>query len=220
MLTLIDRRTAGRALAARLRELAGLPDVTVLALPRGGVPVAYEIALALDAPLDVVVVRKLGVPGYPEVAMGAIAGGKVCVLDRALLHQLRVDRFAFDRVVQAERAELRRRELAYRGARPPLHVAGQSVVVVDDGLATGATMRAAIIALEQQHVREIIVAAPVAAREAVRTIASGGHEVVTLMMPEPFYGVGQWYDDFAPTSDEEVVALLDAAAHRDVATVG
>jgi predicted phosphoribosyltransferase len=220
MTRLSDRRTAGRALADRLRSFAGRRDVTVLALPRGGVPVAYEIATALDAPLDVIVVRKLGVPGYPELAMGAIAGGKVTVLNRSLLRELRVDQASFDRVLDDERAELRRRELAYRGERPPAHVAGRIVIVVDDGLATGATMQAAITALEQQHASTILVAVPVASREAVETFTSAGHAVVTLMTPEPFYGVGRWYEDFEPTSDEEVVALLDDATRRAHAGTG
>jgi putative phosphoribosyl transferase len=212
MIHLVDRRTAGRELAERLREYAGRSDVTVLALPRGGVPVAFEIAAALGAPLDVIVVRKVGVPMYPELAMGAIAGESVFV-NHDVLRQLHVDRASFERVLADERQELRRREVAYRGTRAPLQLAGRTIILVDDGLATGATMQAAILALEAQHVAAIVVAAPVASREAAAAIREQGHDVVVLDLPEPFDGVSRWYADFTPTSDEEVIELLDAAAH-------
>jgi predicted phosphoribosyltransferase len=212
MIHLVDRRTAGRELAERLREYAGRSDVTVLALPRGGVPVAFEIAAALGAPLDVIVVRKVGVPMYPELAMGAIAGESVFV-NHDVVRQLHVDRASFERVLADERQELRRREVAYRGTRAPPQLAGRTIILVDDGLATGATMQAAILALEAQHVAAIVVAAPVASREAAAAIREQGHDVVVLDLPEPFDGVSRWYADFTPTSDEEVIELLDAAAH-------
>jgi len=209
MIHLVDRRTAGRELAEHLREYAGRTDVIVLALPRGGVPVGYEIAGALGVPLDVIVVRKLGVPMYPELAMGAIAGESV-FLNHDVLRQLHVDRASFERVLAAEREELHRREVAYRGGRAPPQLAGRTIILVDDGLATGATMQAAIQALEEQHAAAIVVAAPVASREAVAAIREEGHNVVVLDMPEPFDGVSRWYADFTPTSDEEVITLLDS----------
>jgi putative phosphoribosyl transferase len=212
MIHLVDRRTAGRELAERLREYAGRSDVTVLALPRGGVPVAFEIAAALGAPLDVIVVRKVGAPMYPELAMGAIAGESVFV-NHDVVRQLHVDRASFERVLADERQELRRREAAYRGTRAPLQLAGRTIILADDGLATGATMQAAILALEAQRVAAIVVAAPVASRDAAAAIREQGHEVVVLDLPEPFDGVSRWYADFTPTSDEEVIELLDAAAH-------
>jgi len=212
MIHLVDRRTAGRELAEHLHEYAGRSDVTVLALPRGGVPVAYEIATSLGAPLDVIVVRKVGVPMYPELAMGAIAGESV-YLNHDVLRQLHIDRASFERVLAHEREELRRREVAYRGTRAPLQLAGRTIILVDDGLATGASMQAAILSLEEQHVAAIVVAAPVASREAVAAIKEEGHDVVVLDTPEPFDGVSRWYADFTETSDQEVVELLDSAAH-------
>jgi putative phosphoribosyl transferase len=209
---LVDRRSAGRTLAAQLRRYAGRADVTVLSLPRGGVPVGYEIAAALGAPFDVIVVRKLGVPMYPEVAMGAIAGDESIFLNRGVLRELHIDHASFERVLAAERVELRRREVAYRGARAAPELAGRTIILVDDGLATGATMQAAILALEEQHVTAIIVAAPVGSREAVAAISEAGHAVVVLGTPEPFDGVSRWYEEFQPTSDEEVIELLEAAA--------
>jgi len=212
MIRLVDRRTAGRDLAQHLREYAGRSDVTVLGLPRGGVPVAFEIAAALGVPLDVIVVRKLGVPMYPELAMGAIAGESV-FLNHDVLDHLHIDRASFERVLAFEREELHRREVAYRGTRGAPQLAGRTVILVDDGLATGATMQAAIQALEEQHAAAIVVAAPVASREAVAAIRQEGHNVVVLDMPEPFDGVSRWYADFTPTEDEEVIELLDTAAH-------
>ena len=209
-----DRREAGRELAARLREYAGRPDVVVLALPRGGVPVAYEIAVALEAPLDILLVRKLGAPGQPELAMGAIATGDVCVLNRGLMRELGVGREELERVYATELEELHRRERAYRGTRPMPPLAGRTVILVDDGLATGATMLAAVTALDQQDVARVIVAVPVASRESVRGLVDEGRPVVALMVPEPFIGVGRWFVDFAPTSDEEVLALLESGWSR------
>ena len=211
MQPLVDRRTAGRQLAAQLRAYAGRADVTVLALPRGGVPVGFEIAAALGVPLDVIVVRKLGVPMYPELAMGAIAGDAV-VVNHDVLGHMHVDRQSFERVLADEREELHRREVAYRGTRAPLQLSGRTIIHVDDGLATGATMQAAIAALEEQNVAQIVVAAPVATHEAVAAIREEGHAVVVLDTPEPFDGVSRWYIDFAPTSDEEVIELLDASS--------
>ena len=212
MQRLVDRRSAGRLLADHLRTYAGRPDVTVLALPRGGVPVGFEIAAALGVPLDVIVVRKLGVPMYPELAMGAIAGEAV-FLNHDVLRQLHIDRASFERVLADEREELHRREVAYRGTRGAPQLAGRTVILVDDGLATGATMQAAILALEEQHAAAIVVAAPVASREAVAAIREEGHGVVVLDTPEPFDGVSRWYADFTPTEDDEVVELLATAAH-------
>lgn len=211
MQRLVDRRSAGRQLATRLREYTGRTDVTVLALPRGGVPVGFEIAAALGVPLDVIVVRKLGVPMYPELAMGAIAGESV-FLNHDVLDHLHIDRASFERVLADEREELRRREVAYRGTRGAPQLAGRTIILVDDGLATGATMQAAILALEEQHVAAIVVAAPVASREAVAAIREEGHGVVVLDTPEPFDGVSRWYADFTPTEDEEVIGLLEAAS--------
>jgi predicted phosphoribosyltransferase len=174
------------------------------------VPVAFEIARALHAPLDVVIVRKLGVPDHPELAMGAIAGGKVTVLNRELMRALRVESVDFDRVLADERKELVRREHLYRGSRHPLSLAGRTVVLVDDGLATGATMSAAITAAAHQHAAAIVVAVPVASPQAVAELRAAGHTVVAAFTPEPFYGVGRWYEDFSPTSDTEVTTLLAA----------
>jgi predicted phosphoribosyltransferase len=210
MIRLVDRRTAGRQLAEHLREYAGRSDVTVLGLPRGGVPVAFEIAAALGVPLDVIVVRKLGVPMYPELAMGAIAGKSV-FLNHDVLDHLHIDRASFESVLAHEREELRRREVAYRGTRAAPQLAGRTIILVDDGLATGATMQAAILSLEEQHVAAIVVAAPVASREAVAAIREEGHGVVVLDTPEPFDGVSRWYADFTPTEDEEVITLLETA---------
>lgn len=212
-----DRRQAGQSLAAHLLRYAGQRDLIVLALPRGGVPVAYEVALALHAPLDIVVVRKLGVPGHAELAMGAIAGGKVCVLNRELLRDLRIENAEIDHAVTVEREELRRRERVYRGERPSPHVAGKTVILVDDGLATGATMSAAVAAVERQHAADVVVAAPVASREAVAQMRASGLTVVVVLTPEPFHGVSLWYDDFEQTTDAEVRSLLDAAWQREAA---
>lgn len=207
-----DRRDAGRVLADRLREYAGRQDVIVLALPRGGVPVGYEIASAIGAPLDVFMVRKLGLPGHPEFAMGAIASGGVRVLNEDLIRWYRVPASAVDQIARAEQQELERREQAYRAGRPPLSVDGRTVILVDDGLATGSTMRAAVLAVRRLLPSEIIVAAPVGAADSCRALAEVADDVVCARMPDPMRAVGLWYQNFEQTTDEEVRALLAAAA--------
>jgi putative phosphoribosyl transferase len=203
---------AGQVLASKLTKYGGRPDVRVLALPRGGVPVAYEVARALGAPLDVFLVRKLGVPGHRELAMGAIASGHVRVLNRDIVGQLGIPPEVIDRVAALEEQELARRERAYRGDRPPLDLRNQTVILVDDGLATGATMRAAVAALRQQGPARIVVAVPAAAAETCAAIAEEVDEIVCAETPRPFYAVGLWYEDFRETTDEEVRRLLGSAA--------
>ena len=209
-----DRREAGRHLVSKLGAYAGRSDVIVLALPRGGVPVAYEVAHALGAPLDVFLVRKLGVPGQEELAMGALASGDVRVLNEDVVRMLGIPPAMIDAVAARERAELARREAAYRGARPPVDVRGRTAILVDDGLATGATMRAAAAALRQQGPLRLVIAVPLAAPETCHTLAAEVDEIVCAMTPEPFYSVGLWYDDFSQTSDEEVRDLLEQAARE------
>jgi putative phosphoribosyl transferase len=206
-----DRRAAGRLLAGRLAGYAGVPGVVVLGLPRGGVPVAYEVALALQASLDVFVVRKLGVPDEEELAMGAIAGGGVRVLNEDLIRALHLSDAVIERVARREQQELERREIAYRGGRPAIDVQGQAVIVVDDGLATGATMRAAVLTLRRMKPTRLVVGVPTAAPDVCRELAAHVDEIVCLLTPVPFYGVGYWYDDFSATSDEEVRQLLALA---------
>lgn len=203
-----DRREAGRRLAERLTAYANRPDVLMLALPRGGVPVAYEVARALGAPLDVFVVRKLGVPGYEELAMGAVATGGVCVLSHQLIERLGIPEQMIDAVAARERQELARREHLYRGGRPPPDVRGRTVILVDDGLATGATMHAAIEALRQQNPARIVVAVPVASPDTCEEMETKADDVICAMTPEPFHAVGRWYQDFLQTTDEEVRELL------------
>ena len=207
-----DRRDAGRQLARRLTRYADRADVFVLALPRGGVPVGYEVAQALNAPLDVLLVRKLGVPGHEELAMGAVASGGTRVLNRDVVEHLEVPWEVIDRVTAAEVKELRRREQAYRGDRPPPDVMGLTLILVDDGLATGSTMRAAALALRQQAPSKLVVAVPTAARETCHDLRSEVDQVVCGITPEPFYAVGVWYDDFSETSDDEVRELLRSAS--------
>jgi predicted phosphoribosyltransferase len=209
-----NRAEAGRFLADRLRGYAGRDDVVVLALPRGGVPVGYEIAKALGAPLDVFVVRKLGVPGHEELAMGALASGGVLVLDERLIHALGISEEAVRRAVAAERRELERREALYRGRDEPPDLAGKTVILVDDGLATGSTMRAAALAVRRLGPARIVVAVPVASEETCDAFRDDVDEIVCGITPRPFRGVGMWYDDFSQTSDEEVRELLAQAAER------
>src|SRR2546428_1780968 len=202
-----DRSEAGRALAAELRRYAGRDDVLVFALPRGGVPVAHEVARALEAPLDVFLVRKLGVPGHEEYAMGAIDEGGAMVLSEDVIRELHIPQRAVEATVQKERAELERRARLYRSGPPP-QVRGRTVILVDDGLATGSSMRAAVAALRSLDPARIVVAVPVAARETCETLRQEADEVVCARTPEPFYAVGLWYEDFEQTSDEEVGELL------------
>jgi len=211
-----DRRDAGRVLAERLRHYAGRPDVLVLALPRGGVPVGYEVAQALGAPLDVFLVRKLGVPGHEELAMGAIASGNVRVLNPDVIAMLHVPAHVIDDIAAQEEVELQRREREYRGDRPPLDARGRVVILVDDGLATGATMRAAAASLRRHGVARLVVAVPVAAEETCEALRPEVDEIICAVTPQPFYAVGAWYEDFSQTDDAEVRALLHRAS---VATI-
>lgn len=207
-----DRREAGAFLASRLSAYSGRSDVIVLALPRGGAPVGYEVASTLHAPLDVFVVRKLGLPEYPELAMGALATGGVRILNTDVMTYYRPSSQAVEAVTRAEQAELERRELEYRGARPPLDVENKVAILVDDGLATGSTMRAAVEALRRLKPARIVVAAPVGAKDSCESLRRTADEVVCPLTPEPFSAVGLWYRDFAQTSDDEVRRLLARAA--------
>jgi predicted phosphoribosyltransferase len=209
-----DRAHAGRVLAARLTAYAGRPDVLVLALPRGGVPVAYEAAKALRAPLDVFIVRKLGVPGREELAMGALATGDVRVLNEEVVHALAIPADVIDATAEAERRELERRERLYRDDRPPPDVRGRTVILIDDGLATGSTMRAAVAALRRLGPARLVVAVPVASADTCVDLSTEVDEVVCAYTPEPFHAVGLWYEDFTQTTDEEVYELLARAAAR------
>ncbi len=211
-MTFRDRFDAGRRLATALAAYAGRDDVTVLALPRGGVPVAFEVARALHAPLDVFIVRKLGAPAQPELAMGAVASGGVRVLNDEVVRYLGVDGEWIERVAAAEQCEIERREHLYRAGRAAPAVAGRVVILVDDGLATGSTMKAAARALRRQQPARIVAAAPVASASTCTEMCSEVDEVVCLLTPEAFFSVGQWYDDFEQTSDEEVRDLLARAA--------
>ena len=207
-----DRTDAGRYLATKLHEFKGRADLLVLALPRGGVPVGFEVALALHAPLDVFIVRKLGLPGHEELAIGAIASGGAQVLDQFLIRELGIPENEIARVVAKEERELERREREYRGDRPPTPVAGRTVILVDDGLATGYTMRAAVSALKQEGAAETVVAVPVAPMDTCDSLRAEVDHVVCAATPEPFVAVGLWYHDFRQTTDEEVSDLLARAA--------
>jgi putative phosphoribosyl transferase len=209
-----DRAEAGRLLAQRLRRFAGRDDVVVLALPRGGVPVAYEVAKALGAPLHVFVVRKVGVPGHEEFALGAIASGGLLVLDEDLVRRLGIGRAELERAVAAEAQELERREAAYDGTRRPPQLEGKTVILIDDGLATGSTMRAAALAVRRQNPAGIVVAVPVAAEETCDEFRDVVDEIVCEVTPKPFRAVGLWYEDFSQTSDEEVRELLAQATEE------
>lgn len=217
-----DRRQAGQELAAALADRASVrgSDPVVLALPRGGVPVAYEIARKLDAPLAAFVVRKLGVPGYRELAMGAIASGGVRVLNDAVVKDLGIPEQAIERIAEEEGRELERRERLYNGAHPMPNLAGRVVVIVDDGLATGSTMRAAVEALRQHKPARIVVAVPVAAAETCLKLRDEADDVLCLRTPEPFRAVGLWYRIFEQTTDDEVQALLVAAHSRERRELG
>jgi predicted phosphoribosyltransferase len=203
-----NRTDAGRQLAGKLAPYANRPDVVVLALPRGGVPVASEVARALGAPLDVFVVRKLGVPGHEELAMGAVATGGLRVLNDEIVHGLDIPEREIAAVADRELHELSRRERLYRGDHPPPDVGGRTVILVDDGLATGATMRAAVQALRQQQPARIVVAVPTASPDTCEALKAAADDVVCAMTPEPFFAVGHWYDDFTQTTDDEVARSL------------
>jgi putative phosphoribosyl transferase len=207
-----DRSEAGRLLAERLAEYAGRPDVLVLALPRGGVPVGYEVARRLHAPMDVFIVRKLGVPGYEEFAMGAVATGGVRVLNEQVVSTLGIPDYVIDAVAAWGQQELERRERLYRGNRPSPDVRGKTVILVDDGLATGSTMLAAVQALRKLDPARIVVAVPVASPDTCELLKAEVDEVVCAVTPQPFYAVGLWYRDFSQTTDEEVRELLERTA--------
>jgi putative phosphoribosyl transferase len=211
MKQLKNRSEAGQLLAEKLMAYADQPNVMVLALPRGGVPVAFEIAQRLKAPLDVFLVRKLGVPGHEELAMGAISSSGDRVLNQEIIDALQISDSVVERVTQRERQEMKRREALYRQNRPPLKFQGKTVVLVDDGLATGSTMLAAIRAVQKQKAAKIVIAVPVAPPSTIESMKMLCDEMICLMTPEPFYGVGLWYEDFTQTSDEEVVQLLTQA---------
>ena len=206
-----DRADAGRHLLSKLGAYQDRPDVLVLGLPRGGIPVGYEVARGLGAPLDVFVVRKLGVPGQEELAMGAIATGGVRIVNRDVVDALHIPPHVVDRAAAEEALELERRQQSYRGERPEPRVEGQTVILVDDGLATGSTMRAAVAALRQQAPARIVIAVPVAAPSTCQELRQEVDELVCFATPEPFMAVGRFYDDFAQTTDEEVRELLAAA---------
>jgi putative phosphoribosyl transferase len=207
-----NREEAGRILAAKLMIYANRPETIVLALPRGGVPIGYEIASALNLPLDVMIVRKLGVPGHEELAMGAIASGGVRVLNRSVIESLRIPPDSLEVVEKREALELMRREATYRGNRQPISLKGKTIILVDDGVATGSTMRVAISALREQRVGRIILATPVAPPTVRWEMEALVEDFVALVMPEDFFGVGQWYDDFTQVSDDAVYELLRKGA--------
>ena len=209
-----NRTEAGQFLAETLSTYVNRDDIIVLALPRGGVPVAAEVAKKLNAPLDVFVVRKLGLPGHPELAMGAIASGGVRVFNGEVVNALRIPDEVMDAVSAEELAELQRLEKVYRAGLPPIDIEGKTIIVVDDGIATGSTMLAAVSALRQLNAARIIIAAPVVAASTFRAMQRAADEVPAVIMPERFYAVGQWYEDFSQTSDEEVRDLLTRAARR------
>ena len=206
-----DRTEAGQILAGELMQYANQPGVIVLGLPRGGVPVAFEVAMALRTPLDVFIVRKLGTPGHRELAMGAIASGGIRVLNEEVVQGRGIPMEIIDAVTAVEERELKRRELAYRGSYSEPEVRGKTVLLIDDGIATGSTIRAAIRALNSQHPARLIVAVPTAAASTCRELRPEVDDFIALMEPEFFYGVGQWYEDFRQTSDEEVTDLLRRA---------
>lgn len=211
-----NRDEAGALLAEKLTAYANRSDVSVLALPRGGVPVGVQVAQNLHAPFDVFVVRKLGLPGHPELAMGAIATGGVRVFNGDVVNALRIPDEVINAVTAREYQELKRREQSYRDDLPPPEVEGKTVVLVDDGIATGSTMAAAISALRQLNASRVVVAAPTIARSTYDYLRQNADDVVAVIVPEEFYGVGQWYEDFSQTSDEEVHRLLAAMNHQTV----
>lgn len=206
-----DRRDAGQQLAQELAEYANRKDVIVLGLPRGGVPVAFEVAKALEAPLDVFVVRKLGAPGNPELAMGAIASGDVRVMNEGVVDRLAISDGSIEQVVEKEREKLQKRGEIYRGARPEGELGGKTVILVDDGLATGATMRAAVSALQEHDPEKIVMTVPTAPPETCAELEEMVDKSICLTMPRPFFGVGGAYQDFSQTTNEEVRDFLERA---------
>jgi predicted phosphoribosyltransferase len=207
-----DRRDGGRTLAAMLSVYKNRSDTIVLALPRGGVPVAFEVAKALNAPLEVFLVRKLGVPGQEELAFGAIASGGITVFNEALVKALKLSNFSIEKIIENEEKELERREKLYRSKRGKIRLEGKNVIIVDDGLATGATMRAAVAAVRSLKPRQMIVAVPVASKDTCDDMNRKSDQLcVCSINPEPFYGVGMWYRNFDQTTDEEVIELLERA---------
>ena len=209
-----DRRDAGRKLAAKLSGYANRPDMIVLALPRGGVPVAYEVALALNAPLDIFIVRKLGLPGHEELAMGAIATGGARVINQNIVRTFNVPQGMIDAVVKQELQELERREREYRGNRAMPEIQGKTAILIDDGLATGASMQAAILGLRAKEPARVVVAVPTAALETCEAFGGQVDEMICATTPEPFYGVSRWYEEFSQVSDEEVQTLLGKAKQQ------
>jgi putative phosphoribosyl transferase len=212
-----DRTEAGKLLASKLSGYANRKDVLVLALPRGGVPVALEVAKELNAPLDIFVVRKLGVPGHEELAMGAIAPGGVCVLDSGIVQRSHVSTSHIETIIAKERAELERREKAYRGDAPTADVLGKTIILVDDGLATGSTMRAAVAAIKRGQPAKIVIAVPTAPPSSVNELRTEVDDVVAYITPRLFFGVGEWYKKFNQVSDDEVRALLQESKRRQTA---
>jgi putative phosphoribosyl transferase len=210
--TFTDRRHAGRVLATRLAKYAGRDDVVVLALPRGGVPVGYEVASSLGVPMDVFLVRKLGTPGHRELAMGAIASGGVRVLNEDVVHWYGISDAAIERIAHDEQEELERRERAYRGDRRAPDLAGRIVILIDDGLATGSTMRAAAQAVRAHQPARVVIAVPVGAPQTCAELTAVADEVICARMPEPFSAVGQWYLNFDQTEDDEVRELLQKSS--------
>ncbi|MEH1836985.1 MAG: phosphoribosyltransferase [Nostoc sp.] len=209
-----DRRFAGQVLAKELAVYANRPNVLVLGLPRGGVPVAFEVAKALNAPLDILVVRKLGVPNQEELAMGAIASGGVRIVNKYIISLVKISDEVIARVAMQEERELKRREQLYRGNRPLKNLQGRTVILVDDGLATGATMSAAVVAVRKQQPTQIVIAVPVAAPETCQELETKVDKIACVSTPSPFYSVGLWYEDFPQTTDEEVRDLLAKAARN------
>jgi putative phosphoribosyl transferase len=212
----LDRRDAGRQLAAKLGHYANRTDVLVIGLPRGGVPVAYEVAEALGARLDILLVRKLGVPGERELAMGAIASGGVQLLNQKVVQALRIPEYIISEVAVEEASELSRRERLYRGDMPAPAVRDRTVIIVDDGIATGSTMRAAVSALRRQMPSHIVIAVPVVAADTYRSLHMEADEIIAVLAPEYFVSVGSWYTEFPETSDEEIKILLDRAQYQSL----
>lgn len=205
----LDRKHAGLVLAELLKQYHRRKDTIVLALPRGGVPVAYEIAMKLHLELDVCIVRKLGVPGHEELAMGALASGGTVVFNDEIINELQINKASIDNVILSEKEELKRREHLYRGNKPFPHLAGKTIILVDDGIATGSTMKAAIMALQQQKPKEMIIAVPVAASSTCDEMARLVKTLICPLQPVDFHAVGLWYDNFSQTSDEEVIEQLE-----------